>query len=221
MKLKKGSKEAKEYMAKIRAKRASKKIGNDDDKYCIDYLNKSKGFAKDRVCFDTWKEAIEWGRKNLGNFHSDMINGFYKPKKKTAVKKVVKVGSTLKLNKKEMRLGMAPKTTSKSGNGYHKDTKSHNVNIKVVSGIGNVKPLSITQYLNQVEPQRNVLVKLKNSDVVKGAFLSYGYGKKIRFVQIKKLPSSTYVQIKGDTFLYTQDSQGNPKSKSVFLLPHV
>jgi hypothetical protein len=52
--------------------------------------------------------------------------------KKTSAKKV---GSTLKLDKKEMRLGMKPKTTSKSGNGYHKDTKSHNVNIRVISGV--------------------------------------------------------------------------------------
>jgi hypothetical protein len=45
-----------------------------------------------------------------------------------------KVGSTLKLHKKETRLGMPPKTKSKSGNGNHKDTKSHNVNIRVISG---------------------------------------------------------------------------------------
>lgn len=46
-----------------------------------------------------------------------------------------KVGSTLKLHKKEMRLGITPKTKSKTSNGYHKDTKSHNVNIRVISGV--------------------------------------------------------------------------------------
>ncbi len=171
MRFKKGSKEAKAFMAKLRAaKGKSKKVG---------------------------------ANKKL---------------KKLTPKKV---GSTLKLTPKETRLGATKKDFKPKSKSYHKDTKSHNVNIRVVSGIGNVKPLSIIQYLNQVEPQRNVLVKLKNSDVVKGAFLSYGYGKKIRFVQIKKLPDFTYVQIKGDSFLYTQDSQGNPKNKSVFLLPHV
>ena len=53
--------------------------------------------------------------------------------KKTAAKKV---GSTLKLHKKEMRLGITPKTRSKTSDpkSYHKDTKSHNVNIRVISG---------------------------------------------------------------------------------------
>jgi hypothetical protein len=59
-----------------------------------------------------------------------------------------KVGSTLKLNKKETRLGIVPKTKAKKvtakkaapkkTSSYHKDTKSHNVNIRVMSGIGTV-----------------------------------------------------------------------------------
>jgi hypothetical protein len=89
MKLKKGSKEAKAFMAKIRAK---------------------KGTAKKVV-----KQSI---------------------KKPTTTKKV---GSNLKFTPKENRLGATEKdykTRSKSD--LHKDNKSHNVNIKVVSGIGTV-----------------------------------------------------------------------------------
>ena len=76
---------------------------------------------------------------------------------------------------------------------------------------------TITKYLNQKNPSYGKLVQLKNSDVEVGKYLSYGLNK-IRSVSIKKLPKFDYVQIKGDGFLYTQDSDGNPKRKSVFIL---
>jgi hypothetical protein len=113
MKLKKGSKEAKAYMAKIRAKRATKskikpKPSRIDDLLLLDEI---KGRAKR------------------------------------------KVGSTLKLHKKEIRLGMPPKTRSNNPKKYHKDTKSHNVNIRVVSG---------SPRLSIIEKKHDVLDRIKH-----------------------------------------------------------
>ena len=48
-----------------------------------------------------------------------------------------KVGSTLKLKPNERRLGATPNDLQ--GKGYHKDTKSHNVNIRVISGVEDTK----------------------------------------------------------------------------------
>jgi len=49
-----------------------------------------------------------------------------------------KVGSTLKLKANEKRLGATPKDAKTKSKNYHKDTKSHNVNIRVMSGIGSI-----------------------------------------------------------------------------------
>jgi hypothetical protein len=171
MKLKKGSKEAKEYMAKIRAKKGTtkkvvakktiaKKVGavtksknvvNDlsNQSVHILFLNKNKGFQKDKKVFKNYNDAVKWGKKNLDNFNLDMIK--------------FGIGSALKLNKKEYRLGMPPKTTSDNASGYHKDTKSHNVNIRVVSGFENIidtdKTLSyiqiMTNTINRIEDKLN------------------------------------------------------------------
>lgn len=85
-------------------------------------------------------------------------------------KKPVKyIGSTLKLHKKEIRLGMPPKTTTKSGNGYHKDTKSHNVRISVISGINKVEydfrdslENEIKDYLETIERLKKQLPNVTN-----------------------------------------------------------
>jgi hypothetical protein len=37
-------------------------------------MNKEKGFKKDRIYFNTYAEAVEWGRKNFERFNTDMIN---------------------------------------------------------------------------------------------------------------------------------------------------
>jgi len=46
-------------------------------KYYIEFLNKNKGFKRDKKEFASYEDAIAWGRKNLGNFNSDMIRGQY------------------------------------------------------------------------------------------------------------------------------------------------
>ena len=49
-------------------------------KLYIDYLNKDNNFREDRVYFlgatyeSALKKATKWGKKNLDNFHIDMIN---------------------------------------------------------------------------------------------------------------------------------------------------
>lgn len=112
---------------KIMQKTPAKKVGYKSDRTNIlrtatQYIKtyKDKGYSR--------KEAI----KNANLDAAFSIQG-------TAKKTAKKVGSTLKLHKKEMRLGMPPKTKSKTSNGYHKDTKSHNVNIRVISGVEDTK----------------------------------------------------------------------------------
>lgn len=41
--------------------------------YYIDYLSKDHNHRPERIYFETYKEAREWGRANLDNFHPDMI----------------------------------------------------------------------------------------------------------------------------------------------------
>lgn len=42
--------------------------------YYIIFLNKHKGFQRDRKEFKTYEEAVKWGKMNLSNFNTDMIN---------------------------------------------------------------------------------------------------------------------------------------------------
>jgi hypothetical protein len=42
----------------------------------IEFLNKDKGFKKDKIDFPAYQDAIKWGRKELENFNIDMIK-FY------------------------------------------------------------------------------------------------------------------------------------------------
>jgi len=39
----------------------------------IEYLNASKGFSKTKKTFKSYKQAETWGKKNLSNYHTDMI----------------------------------------------------------------------------------------------------------------------------------------------------
>ncbi len=55
------------------------KKNEENEEVYIDFLNKSKGFTKDRKNFNSYDEAREWGRKNIDNFNSDMI--YYKRSK--------------------------------------------------------------------------------------------------------------------------------------------
>lgn len=39
----------------------------------IEYLNKDKRHEVDRIFFNSYEEAVTWGRKNIHNFNSDFI----------------------------------------------------------------------------------------------------------------------------------------------------
>lgn len=50
------------------------------------------------------------------------------------------------------------KTTAKKVSGYHKDTKSHNVNIKVMSGVSGIK----NKAFKEIEETKNLIIKQTN-----------------------------------------------------------
>jgi hypothetical protein len=52
-----------------------KNAPNEDEKerFYIDFLNKKKGFKEDRIFFDTYEDAVAWGRENLHRLDEDMI----------------------------------------------------------------------------------------------------------------------------------------------------
>ncbi len=66
-----------------------------DEIVYIEFMNKKKGFRKDRIDFEgktAYKDAIEWGRNNIDNFKVDMIkfeNNIYETIKKVGNKYVV------------------------------------------------------------------------------------------------------------------------------------
>jgi hypothetical protein len=158
MKLKKGSAAAKAYMAKIRAKRKGvKKVG---EVAKTKTGKPAKRFSKSQREFnemvDNYKYFVVFENKVVeGNEYKndaiDAANEYY-PKAKVYTKSQLKnlgiennlsrnkytlgatkkVGSTLKLKANEKRLGATP--ADLQANGYHKDTKSHNVRINVLSG---------------------------------------------------------------------------------------
>ena len=162
MKLKKGSAAAKAYMAKIRAKRNTKKVGEvattktgkpakrltkaqkeynkdvDAYKYFVVVNGKiESGFEYKSDALDLANEfepkAVVLSKKQLSSYPElkDFIS-----RNKYTLGATEKVGSTLKLKANEKRLGATPKDIK--GNGYHKDTKSHNVRISVMSGLGSI-----------------------------------------------------------------------------------
>ena len=74
--------------------------------------------------FSKWTDAIKEASKQIGTG-----------------KKVSGVKTKKKATKKASKKVTKKKATPKS---YHKDTKSHNVNVKVVSGIGAIKKTALT-----------------------------------------------------------------------------
>ena len=50
------------------------KGGSVKNEVYIEYLNKDKGFKKDRKEFKTYEDAVKWAQKNFENFNRDMIN---------------------------------------------------------------------------------------------------------------------------------------------------
>jgi hypothetical protein len=82
--------------------------------------------------------------------------------------------------------------------------------------IGSIGALSLKQYVSQDVPSRDARVKLLKSQVVIGKYDKMG----LRSIKIKKFPYYSYVQVKGDYALYTQDRSGDPSRQTNFLLDH-
>jgi hypothetical protein len=63
---KKNEKDALNHLGKLRE-------SVNEEKVYIDYLNKKKGFKQDRIKFNSYQDAVKWGRKNFDKFDPDMI----------------------------------------------------------------------------------------------------------------------------------------------------
>lgn len=150
---KKGSKEAKAFMAKLRAKKGTvKKVGAAKKSTGI---RAKKQYNKE---VDLYKYfVVNNGKVEAGYEYKsdaqDSANDFY-PKAKVLTLSQLKQGGisdprskwkyqlsgTLKLSPNETRLGMTK----------HKDTRSHNVNIKVVSGVNRMGSIDLNTVGNEL-----------------------------------------------------------------------
>lgn len=85
-----------------------------------------------------------------------------KPKKKESISGVKKKTATKKVVKKA-----APKKAAKKSTSYHKDTKSHNVRINVVSGVKSILNFSL-----YVKGKRLLITKSATTAVSEAKFYS-------------------------------------------------
>lgn len=143
IKLKKGSKEAKQFMAKLRAKR---KMSGNNKRVYIDFYNKKKNFKQDRKYFKSDEEAKKWALKNLQKFDIDMI------KEESA--NLGKIKKTVKKVKRKISGNPRRET-------QHKDTKSHNVNIRVLSGIKENYLKDLSKWVNLANSYESDLIHWK------------------------------------------------------------
>jgi len=160
MKLKKGSKEAKAFMAKIRAAKIPKdastatytrdkkiyvKLLSDYDKYSALYEDANTSKRKIlKIKLDKIESALsKYERKTVSGWNKGgtyiIESGEKKPAK---AKKVISV-----TRRKVVKAGTFKKF-SRVGATQHKDTKSHNVNIRVLSGVNKMKKYDYEQLEN-------------------------------------------------------------------------
>jgi hypothetical protein len=119
MKLKKGSIEAKRFMAKIRAKKKSTKKAPVKKAKVKKAPAKKLGYSKDRLAIVKETSRILKKYKKSPDYH-----------KKTALTQAQVDASFVLQNRNPSHYGL-------SGSVKHKDTKSHNVRISVMSGLNN------------------------------------------------------------------------------------
>jgi hypothetical protein len=132
-KLIKGSKAAKEYMAKIRAKKAPKKIGYKKDRTKI--LKSTSDFMKN---------YLDKGFNRKDAIKNAQIDAAYSQNKISGAKESKQLKKDLAA--KKLRLPHGYETikrtrVKKKISGIHKDTKSHNVKISVMSGVNDLQKL--------------------------------------------------------------------------------
>lgn len=152
-KLIKGSKAAKEYMAKIRAKKAPKKIGYKKDRTKI--LKSTSDFMKN---------YLDKGFNRKDAIKNAQIDAAYSQNKISGAKESKQLKKELAA--KKLRLPHGYETikrtrVKKKLSGIHKDTKSHNVKISVMSGINNPN-YAILSDLKAFEYKRNQSINKEN-----------------------------------------------------------
>lgn len=100
------------------------------------------------------------------------------------------VGSKLQISAKERRLGATPKDVK--GNGYHKDTKSHNVNIRVVSGVNKIGAIDLNVVGNE-------LLKLEREISELSSFIKAekNASERRRLREIKAIKQNQFKTLKG------------------------
>lgn len=118
---KKVAESAKKAAKKVVKKVQKKKDGGtaEDEGVYIEYLDKDNGFKKTKKSFKSYEEATEWGKKNLDNFNSDMINY------------VLKNGGTIKLGEYSESIGHEA-TVSNHGTYWHEMIKDSEEKIKKI-----------------------------------------------------------------------------------------
>lgn len=142
MKLKKGSAAAKAYMAKIRSKR--KTVKSEKGNWSLaDRKQLAKELGEDFYSAEDWKKLT--GKTKTKRSVAKKISGTKRKTKRS-------VGSSLKLTSKEKRLGYTD----------HKDNKSHNVNIRVVSGVNKIGAIDLNVVGNELLKLENEIRELSS-----------------------------------------------------------
>lgn len=62
------------YVVRVAKIKTMAEGGGVGEEVYIEFLNKDKGFKKDVKHFNSYEEAVKWGRENFDNFNSDMIH---------------------------------------------------------------------------------------------------------------------------------------------------
>ena len=137
--------------------------------------------AAQKAAKANFKKAIEYRKKTGVSLKEAFAHVYGKkkvgaaPKKKAAKKKAAPKKSAKKIVKKKsapkkkiapkkaakkvVRKAAPKKAARKKPISYHKDTKSHNVNIRVVSGISNTKKLQNQEIIKKYNDNINEIAK--------------------------------------------------------------
>lgn len=121
---------------------------------------------------ENFKKAIEYRKKtgcSLKQAFAHIKGKSTVVKKKATPKKVAIIKAAKKVVKK--KVGVVKKKTAKKPISTHKDTKSHNVNIKVVSGIADKQKAINTLMLMEKDLFEAIKFRedYKNTPIVKGS----------------------------------------------------
>jgi len=168
MRLKKGSKEAKAFMAKLRAaKNKPKKVGASYDSGSFKVLGKKNNqlveISAQPMTYEDAKKFIK--NEGIEKYYTNVDIIPYRGNKKTVKyiggwnkggtyiiesgeKKPAKAKKVISVTRRKVVKAGTFKKFSRVGATQHKDTKSHNVNIRVLSGVNKMKKYDYEQLEN-------------------------------------------------------------------------